>query len=115
VDGETFETPALIVLVANCGEIIPPIVRLKWGIAFDDGLFDILVINAGTFVETMDAAWRMITGLGHGGARVAFLSGKSVTIETDEPRPVEFDGELCGETPFTAEIVPGAINIVVPK
>jgi diacylglycerol kinase family enzyme len=57
----------------------------------------------------------MITGLGHGGARVAFLSGKSVTIETEEPRPAEFDGELCGETPFTAEIVPGAINIVVPK
>ncbi len=115
IDGETFETDALMVLAANCGEIIPPVVRLKWGIAYDDGLFDVLVINAGTFVETVDAAWRMITGLGHGGERVAFFSGKTVTIETESPRPVQLDGEICGNTPFTAEIVPAAINIVVPK
>jgi YegS/Rv2252/BmrU family lipid kinase len=114
IDGKTFETDALMVLAANCGEIIPPVVRLKWGISFDDGLFDVLVINAGTFVETMDAAWRMITGLGHGGKRVAFFSGKSVTVETETPRPVQMDGELCGETPFSAEIVPAAIRIVVP-
>jgi len=46
---------------------------------------------------------------------VLFLKGKSVTVETDGPRPVQLDGEPCGDTPFTARIVPGAISVVVPK
>jgi diacylglycerol kinase family enzyme len=65
--------------------------------------------------QGVDVMLRIITGLGHGGERVLFLRGQRVTIETADPRPVQLDGEPCGETPFTAEIVPGAINVVVPK
>lgn len=115
VDGERFEADAATVLVANCGMIIPPVLRLKQSIAFDDGLFDVVVLNAKNMAEGVDVMLRIITGLGHGGERVLFLRGQRVSVETSDPRPVQLDGEPYGETPFTAEIVPGAINVIVPK
>ncbi len=115
LDGETLEADAATVIVANCGLIIPPILRLKHDILFDDGLLDVVVLNAKNVAEGMDVMIRIITGLGHGGERVLFLRGKSVTVETEGPRPVQLDGEPCGDTPFTARIVPSAISIVVPK
>jgi len=115
VDGETFEADAATVLVANCGLIIPPLVRLKQDILFDDGLFDVVVLNAKNVAEGVDVVFRIITGLGHGGERVLFMRGKSVTVETETPRPVQLDGEPCGDTPFTAEIVPSAVSVVVPQ
>ncbi len=62
IDGDTFEFPAVMVLVANCGEIIPPFFRLKEDIAPDDGYFDIVVVNAGTLVESVDVVWQILTG-----------------------------------------------------
>ncbi len=115
VDGERFEADAATVLVANCGMIIPPLLRLKQDISFDDGLCDVVVLYAKNMAQGVDVMLRIITGLGHGGERVLFLRGQPVTIDTADPRPVQLDGEPCGETPFTAEIVPGAINVVVPK
>jgi diacylglycerol kinase family enzyme len=47
------------------------------------------------------------------GERVRFLRGTHVIVETGEPRPVQLDGEPDGETPLEAEIVPGALDVVV--
>jgi YegS/Rv2252/BmrU family lipid kinase len=115
VDGEAFEAEAVMVLVANCGEIVPPFLRLREGIAPDDGVFDVVVVNASTVVEGVDIVWRMLTGRVESNHRVRFASGKVVTVETATPRPVELDGEVVGSTPFTARILPHSMNIVMPR
>jgi diacylglycerol kinase family enzyme len=115
VDGKTFEADAGMVLVANCGEIVPPFLRIRSGIAYDDGVFDIAVVNAKTAVEIVDVLWRMLTGQGDGHHRFEFARGEVVTVETETPQPAELDGELVGTTPFTARIQPGAMSVVMPK
>ena len=40
--------------------------------------------------------------------------GRVITVETHPPEPVQLDGEAHGVTPFTAEIVPGAIQVLMP-
>jgi diacylglycerol kinase family enzyme len=104
-----------MVLVANCGEIIPPFVKLRDGILLDDGLFDIAVANAKTLMEGVDLFWRMLTGQLDAEHRLRFLRGAEVTIETAEPRPVELDGEPDGVTPLTARVLPRAIQVMVPR
>jgi diacylglycerol kinase family enzyme len=37
-----------------------------------------------------------------------------VTVETPNPRPVELDGDAYGTTPFTAEVIAGAVAVLVP-
>jgi diacylglycerol kinase family enzyme len=42
------------------------------------------------------------------------LRGATVTIEADEPLPIQLDGEQPGTTPARFEIVPNAIRLRVP-
>ena len=44
-----------------------------------------------------------------------FARGRTVRVEVigAGPRPVQMDGELAGETPFEARLVPGALSVLV--
>lgn len=117
IDGVKYEADASMVLVANCGEVIPPFVRLGPGIAPDDGLLDVIVLRANSFSESLRVVWDMLrvapSTFGEA-AYVARTRGREVSVETDSVQPVQLDGEPGGETPFTATVVPGAIRILVP-
>jgi YegS/Rv2252/BmrU family lipid kinase len=117
IDGVEYEADASMVLVANCGEVIPPLVKLGPGIAPDDGLLDVVVLRANSFSQSVRAVWDLLrvapSSLGEG-AYVGHARGREVRVETDPIQPVQLDGEPGGETPFTATVVPGAIRILVP-
>jgi YegS/Rv2252/BmrU family lipid kinase len=117
IDGVKYEVDASMVLVANCGEVIPPFVRLGPGIAPDDGLLDVVVLRANSFSESIRVVWDMLRVAPSTFGEVAYVArtrGRQVSVETDPVRPVQLDGEPGGETPFTATVVPGAIRILVP-
>jgi YegS/Rv2252/BmrU family lipid kinase len=117
IDGVGYQADAAMVLVANCGEVIPPLVRLGPGITPTDGLLDVVVIRADSFSQSVRAVWRLLrvgpSRLG-GEAYVAHAQGREVRVESERVQPVQLDGEPGGETPFTATIVPGAIRVMVP-
>jgi diacylglycerol kinase family enzyme len=43
------------------------------------------------------------------------LRGRSVSIEADDPLPIQLDGEQPGTTPVRFEIVPKAFRLRVPS
>jgi undecaprenyl-diphosphatase len=119
VDGVEYETRAALVLVANCGEVIPPFVRLRAGISPCDGLLDVVVLRADSFTEGVRAVWELLHergspagGVGQG--YVGYARGQVITVRAEPSAPVQLDGEPHGSTPFTAEVVPGAINVIIP-
>jgi YegS/Rv2252/BmrU family lipid kinase len=118
IDGVQYEAHAAMVLVANCGEVIPRIVRLGPGITPTDGFLDVIVLRADSFSQSVRAVWdliRLAPGVVGGGTFVGHARGREVRVESDEIQPVQLDGEPGGETPFTASVVPGAIRIMVPR
>jgi diacylglycerol kinase (ATP) len=114
VDGQALETRAATVLIANCGELVPPFVRLRPDIAPDDGLLDVVLLNASGMVDGVGVVWRLLSGNAQGDARIEYARGRVVRIETDPPRPVQLDGEPTGTTPVEAAVVPAAIRVMVP-
>jgi diacylglycerol kinase family enzyme len=114
VDGIEYETEAAMVLVANCGEVIPPFVRLRSGITPDDGFLDVVVLRASNIVESVRAIWQLLREV-PGGSQIGYARGREVRIVSDPVEPVQLDGEPGGVTPFTASIVPGAIRIMAPR
>jgi YegS/Rv2252/BmrU family lipid kinase len=117
IDGVEYEANAAMVLVANCGEVIPPFVRLGPGIAPDDGLLDVVAVRADNFPQSLMAVWELLRRTPRAPGSDAYVShrrGREVTVTTDRPQPVQLDGEARGTTPFTASVVPGAIRIMVP-
>jgi YegS/Rv2252/BmrU family lipid kinase len=115
VDGVEYEAQATMVLIANCGEVIPPFVRLRTGISPYDGLLDVVVVRADSFVEGVRAIWELLReGVPDSEGRIGYAQGREIRVETTPAEPVQLDGEPGGETPFVATVVPGAVRVLVP-
>lgn len=118
VDGMEYEARAALVLVANCGEVIPPYVKLGHGITPYDGLLDVVVIRADSFAQSVAAVWELLRAPPRAAGQpgyVGYARGREITVETVPVQPVQLDGEPIGVTPFTATVVPGALRILTPS
>src|SRR6266496_2199436 len=117
VDGVARELPAAMVLVANCGELVPPFLRLRHDIAPDDGWLDELALRAEGTWQSLSAFVELLRRPTNGGSarRVWFGRGRTVRVEVLEgpPRPIQLDGEPAGDAPFEARILPAALRVIV--
>lgn len=113
VDGTEYELEAASVLVANCGEIIPPYLRLREGISPYDGVLDVVVLNANGVFESISVVWQLLTRR-VGSVRIRHIPGRVVQVRSEELQPVQMDGETAGMTPFTAEVTPGGVRVILP-
>jgi diacylglycerol kinase family enzyme len=73
-------------------------VKLSKDILVDDGLMDVLIV-----------------GLHRGERVVQHWQARQIEIEADPPQPVQVDGEMTGNTPVSAGIMPGALKVLVRK
>jgi diacylglycerol kinase (ATP) len=80
----------------------------------DDGLFDVLLIGDVTKTELVRVMPKIYRGTHLPHPKGELLRGRSVSIEADDPLPIQLDGEQPGTTPARFEIVPKAIRLRVP-
>jgi YegS/Rv2252/BmrU family lipid kinase len=80
----------------------------------DDGLFDVLLIGDITKADLVRTLPKIYRGTHLPHPKAEALRGRVVMVETDEPVPVELDGEQPGTTPARFEVVPGALQLRVP-
>ena len=114
VDAEIRDGRMFDVIVAN-GKFFGGGMKMCPDAEPDDGLFDVVTIGDVTkrdLVVTMPKIYRG-THLPH--PRAEALRGRVVTIETDEPVPVQLDGEQPGTTPARFEALPAALRLRVPR
>ena len=118
-DGVAHEFEGCLVLIANCGEIVPPLLKLGQGITPYDGMLDVIVVKANSVGGGLRAVWDVIRetrGVYGETVFAARVTGAAIRIETpDGGHPVQLDGEPMGETPLTTVTVPGAIRLIHPK
>ncbi len=118
VDGTRLEFEAALVLIMNCGEMIPPLVRVRPEISPEDGVLDLIAIAVDSPWQGIRRLLRVILEGRRAEIRespfVQHARGERFTLETAEPLPVQFDGDPVGRTPFTAVVVPQAITVMTP-
>ncbi len=81
----------------------------------DDGLFDVAADRRRDRSSTSSATLPKIyrgTHLPH--PKAELLRGKGVSIDSDEPLPIQLDGEQPGTTPVRFELVSKALRLRVP-
>jgi diacylglycerol kinase (ATP) len=80
----------------------------------DDGLFDVLLIGDLTKRDLLTTLPKTFRGkhLPHPKAEV--LRGKRVTVDAEDPLPIELDGEQPGTSPASFDVVPRALRVRVP-
>ena len=105
---------AVMVIVANCGGIVPFTPPFSPRILLDDGFFDIMVMDARTFPVAARVATRLLSGRPHGDAAITFLRARRAHVVATPDLPAQADGESAGRSPFLAEIVAGGLTVLAP-
>ncbi len=80
----------------------------------DDGLLDVLLIGDLSRRELLTTMPKLYRGTHLPHPKGELLQGRFVTVDADEPLPIELDGEQPGTTPARFEVVPGALRVRVP-
>jgi diacylglycerol kinase family enzyme len=117
VDGVVHETDALAVLVANAGELVPGLLGPRLPLVPDDGILDVLVARGRGLAGGSRAALELLLGRGiHAeiGAYATRFAARRVEVVVAAEEPIEVDGDVVGGGRLVAEIVPGALRVLVP-
>ncbi|MDQ6772547.1 MAG: diacylglycerol kinase family lipid kinase [Candidatus Dormibacteraeota bacterium] len=115
IDGQHLDVVAQQVVVANCrfyggGMMIAP------AAIPDDGLLDVVVAGDLSVVEAAQAMlrYRRGTHLQGPGGKISHRLARRVELTSPEVVRLDVDGEQPGILPATFEILPAAIEVVVP-
>jgi YegS/Rv2252/BmrU family lipid kinase len=112
IDGQQFEDEGLLCYLFNAGSMGGIDAPKPEEISVSDGLLDVFMVNDDP--KSRRAIARYALSEGKDKTDIHHWQGKEIVIEADPPQPVWIDGEPYGDTPFTATVIPQAIQVVVP-
>ncbi len=113
VDDEIRGGPMYDVIVANC-RFLAGGMKIAPDAEPDDGAFDVLLIGDVTKLDLIATLPRIYRGTHLPHPKAELLRGAVVTVESDEPLPIQLDGEQPGTTPVRFDVVPAALRLRVP-
>jgi diacylglycerol kinase (ATP) len=111
LDGEPVEVSGYNCMIVNAGNYGFQNLPLLPNSSMSDGLLDVAVVQNLNFLSLLSS------GKDDSNQRHQFVRHwqvREATIETDTPITLIGDGEVWGETPFTARVVPNAVRLIVP-
>jgi YegS/Rv2252/BmrU family lipid kinase len=120
IDGQTLETEGLMCMIANTGIISPNSAVTGGGplsfapnIRVDDGLLDVVVIRRGDPASLLAVAASVVAG-NENAEPLLHWQGREITVEANPPQSVQLDGDVVGQSPLTARVVPRGLRVLVP-
>ena len=112
IDGDELEDEGFICLIINAGSLSTVSVPTTAKIDVSDGLLDVFIVNNN--LSSLRALASFYVGTGRAKKRVHHWQGREISVQTDPSQEIWIDGESYGPTPFTATVVPQALEVVVP-
>jgi len=80
----------------------------------DDGLLDVCVLPCKNPQKLIEVALRTVANEHTQMTGVVCGKGKQIRIHTDDPIPVQLDGDAAGHTPLTIELLDHRLPFIVP-
>jgi YegS/Rv2252/BmrU family lipid kinase len=113
VDGEQYNVKGLTCLIDNAGNLGMAGTSAAKNISVSDGLLDVLIVRDASFSSTISTVASM-TDRDPDPESLYHWQGRQISIEVDPPQVVQGDGEMWGESPVTATVIPGVLPILTP-
>jgi diacylglycerol kinase family enzyme len=114
LDGQQVETEGLACFVANAGNLGLSGFTLAPTIDMSDGLLDVVIIQQANLTSLLSLALNAV-GAGFNPDTIQPWQVREVAIQAEPSQAVQSDGEIIGETPIIAKILPQALRIIVPE
>lgn len=116
-DGNVIEENVFLFVIANSSNVggfsgILPKAKIN------DGLLDVLIVKKPDIVDVLPMVmqFRMNTHIQN--PKVIYFQAKNINItclDQSIKYQYDYDGELGGYLPFSAQVIPNAIKLVVPE
>lgn len=113
VDGRVIRERGWMALVANGGDVLTRGLSIGPNISSNDGLLDLCLFTAPRLRDAVASLLAILTRR-YRSPHLRYAQGRQIEVHADPPLPVEIDGDLIGMTPFIAEVLPGALTVLVP-
>jgi diacylglycerol kinase (ATP) len=113
IDGTSVEHTAMTCIVANAGSFGTLPLTLAPEIDVSDGFLDVVLVTRADLPGLVQVAASIVAG-NEDAEPLHHWRAREVSVEADPPRTVQVDGEVWGQTPFTARVVPRAVRVLVP-
>jgi YegS/Rv2252/BmrU family lipid kinase len=117
IDGAESTMEATQVFVANFGRM-GLAMKTRLNIEPDDGLLDVIVVEASGRLPGLLAGWEALRQ-GHEGesseGHVFRARAHEVLIDSEPSRLVEIDGSVVGATPIKVSVRPAALTVLIPE
>ena len=114
LDGQQVETDGVTCLIDNAGNMGIQGFKPAKDIRVDDGLLDVLLLGPKGLVNLASSGSSLLDA-DKGVPPIEHWQARQIAIEVDPPQPVQVDGEMVGDTPISAGVLPGALKVIVPK
>jgi diacylglycerol kinase (ATP) len=114
IDGRSINTRCILVLISNA-RLYAKVARVAAQAYLDDGLLDVCIFKGSNLASTVHHAIMVFARRHLRDPQVEYYQCKKVSISTATPLPVQVDGDPIGTTPMEFEIVPQALNVIVPR
>jgi diacylglycerol kinase family enzyme len=116
-DDAIHELQGLVVLIANCGQLIPGLVGPRRPIDPADGLLDVFVVQGTGVPSGLIGAAESVLAAGpppHQGSRALRFQARRVRVTSDPREPVQVDGDAHEARWLEASVRPGALTVLRP-
>jgi diacylglycerol kinase (ATP) len=115
-DGDVHDVHGLVVLIANCGQLIPGLIGPRHPLDPTDGLLDVIVVMARSVPGGLIGAAESLLagGAPHRQPRSLRLRAARVRVVADPREPIQIDGDAHEADWIEATAAPGAITVLRP-
>ncbi len=115
IDGRRHHARAAEVMLLNSSAVGFADARWTSGVHIDDGRVAVLAVRARTVRDFVIVLWNQIFRPSADNPDVQHWTAQhKIVIRTEPTLAVQVDGDVVGETPLEADVLPGALTVLVP-
>ena len=115
IDGKVQSTRAIEVLISNSGYFANKLYPKGPDIRIDNGHLHVWIVNFKTLRDYPWYWYKVITRKPSKHLSNSASAYKSVSVKSQDPMPIQGDGDIIGTTPFEIDVLAGALAVVVPE
>jgi YegS/Rv2252/BmrU family lipid kinase len=116
IDGQEYELQGLACIITNVGNLGFTKISLDKHIDVSDGFLDVVILRKANLSLLKHIVVTLLKReRPHNLELVQHWQGKDISVTSTPKQTVQCDGEVLEKMPLHIKIIPGAINVLVPK
>jgi diacylglycerol kinase (ATP) len=115
IDGQRFECEGAACVICNSGNLGGAGITISSAVSVRDGLLDVFVLRQADLPSLLSIARDvLLTQADPNTPALQHWQGREITVLAEPHQNVQADGEVLGQTPVTATVLPSVIEVIVP-